>query len=72
MTEVKSMGRDMNNNYEWRKKNIRRYSFTLNVENDKDVYEFFERQSNKRDYLIGLIRKDMNESGRNDQETETN
>lgn len=59
MDGVKIMGRDMENNAKWRKEKIRRYSFTLNVEKDKDVYEYFEKQPNKRDYLISLIKKDM-------------
>ena len=61
MTAGDTMGRDMDNMYEWRKKNQKRYEFYLNKEMDKDVYEWLERIANKRQYLIDLIRGDMNE-----------
>lgn len=60
MTEVKkNMGRDMENLYKWRRNNIKKISFELNKTNDKDVIDHLEKQPNKRDYLIGLIRKDI-------------
>ena len=61
MVEEKTMGRDLDNMYEWRKKNQKRFEFYLNKELDKDVYEWFETKTNKRQYLIDLIRKDLNE-----------
>ena len=53
------VARNKENDYAWRKSNIRRYSFTINKTNDKDVLDHLEKQPNKREYLIGLIRKDM-------------
>ena len=54
-----NMGRDMDNMYKWRKETIKRYELTLHKENDKDVYEKLESIDNKRQYLIELIRKDI-------------
>ena len=45
----------------WRKESIKRVEFYLHKELDKDVLEWLEKQPNKREFLIGLIRKDMNE-----------
>ena len=59
MARSDSMGRDMDNTYAWRKANLKRYIFELNKVTDKDVYEHMEKQTNKRKYLIDLIRKDM-------------
>ena len=50
---------DMEKNRNWYKTNIRRYSFTLNRTYDKDVLEQLEKQSNKRLYIMGLIRDDI-------------
>lgn len=55
------MGRNMQNMYEWRKKVQKRYEFYLNKETEADVMEWLEKQPNKREFLIGLIRKDMDE-----------
>ncbi len=59
MDGVKIMGRDMEKLYAWRKENIKRYSFELNKTTEKEVFEHLEKQPNKRDYLISLIKKDM-------------
>jgi len=53
--------RILEHDYAWRKKNLRRYNFTLNKVTNKEIYEHLEMQVNKRDYLIKLIRKDINE-----------
>ena len=44
----------------WRKESIKRIEFYLHKENDKEVLEWIENVPNKREYLIELIRKDMN------------
>ena len=54
-----NMGRNMEHNYEWKKKNIRRYALTLNRTNEKDVIEHLETKPNKRKYLIEIIREDI-------------
>lgn len=59
MLEEKFMGRNLENEVRWRKENIRRYSFTLNKVTNKDVCEHLEKQKNKRQYLIDLIQKDI-------------
>ena len=55
------MGRDVENDKKWRKASLFRYEINLNRENDKEVLDFFEKIPNKRQYLIGLIKKDMEE-----------
>lgn len=50
---------DLEKNKNWYKKNIRRYSFTLNRTYDKDVLEQLEKQPNKRLYIMNLIRQDI-------------
>lgn len=45
----------------WRKECIKTYRFYVHKEMDKDVYGWLEAINNKRQYLIDLIRKDMNE-----------
>ena len=57
--EDKKVGRDMDNTYAWRKKNLRRYVFDFNRANEKDVCDELDRQKNKRQYVIDLIRKDI-------------
>ena len=42
----------------WRKESIKRIEFYLHKENDKDVLEWLEKQPNKREYLINLIKAD--------------
>ena len=59
MPKEKTMGRDMENHAEWERNNLRSFTFKLNRNNEKDVIEHLEKQPNKRDYLIRLIRKDM-------------
>lgn len=55
------MGRDVENDRKWRKASLVRYEINLNRENDKEVLDFFEKIPNKRQYLISLIKKDMEE-----------
>lgn len=55
------MGRDVENDRKWRKASLFRYEINLNRENDKEVLDFFEKIPNKRQYLISLIKKDMEE-----------
>jgi len=43
----------------YQRENLRQVKFALNRETDKDVIEHIEKQSNIRQYIIGLIRKDM-------------
>ena len=45
--------------YNWRKKNLKRIAFDLNLTTDREVYEHLEKQPNKRQYLIGLILEDI-------------
>ena len=61
MVEEKTMGRDKDNLDKWRKANQKRFEFYLNRESDKEVLEWFEQIPNKRQYLIDLIKGDMNE-----------
>lgn len=61
VSEDIKVGRDMDNFYAWRKKNIKRTTFDLNLETEKDVIDWLDKQANKRAYLIELIRKDMRE-----------
>jgi len=68
MTEGLNMGRDKDNMYKWRKQNQKRFEFYINRESDPEVLEWFELQPNKRQYLIDLIRKDMNEKKPVDEE----
>jgi len=58
-TEDKSVGRDKENYTKWRKNNLKQIPLKLNVVTDKDVIEHLEKQPNKREYIIKLIRKDM-------------
>lgn len=53
----------------WRKESIKRVEFYLHKELDKDVLEWLETQPNKREYLIALLRKDMNEHKESTDET---
>ena len=59
MSEDAVMGRDKDNLYKWRQSNQKRYELYFNRETDKDVLEWFEKQKNKRQYLIDLIKEDM-------------
>ena len=45
----------------WRKEKVKTYRFYLHKELDKDVMEWLEQHDNKRQYLIDLMRKDMDE-----------
>lgn len=56
------MGRDMERNYSWRKENLKRVDFYLNKKNESDVIEHLDKQPNRREYLINLIRKDIEET----------
>jgi len=60
----KIMGRDMENLYKWRKENIKKLILDLNKTSDKDVIDHLDKQPNKKEYLIGLVRKDMEGSGK--------
>ena len=61
MSERKiTMGRDLENDKKWRKENLKRYILDFNRTKDKDVLDHLEKQPSKREYIIGLIRKDMN------------
>lgn len=53
------MGRDMKHRAEWEKNNLKQFTLKLNRSNESDVIDHLERQENVRQYLIGLIRKDM-------------
>ncbi len=61
MNEDRNMGRNKENLDKWSKEKKKRFEFYINKEKDKDVYEYFETIPNKRQYLIDLIRGDMNE-----------
>lgn len=45
----------------WKLKNITRFEFPLNNTKDADVIEMLSLQKNRRQYLLGLIRKDIAE-----------
>lgn len=54
------MGRNkLETTYKWRKKNIKRYVIDVNISTNRDEYEHLEKQHNKREYLLNLIRKDI-------------
>lgn len=61
MVEEKTMGRDKENHAKWEKENLRSFTFKINRITEKDVYEYLEKIPNKRQYLIDLIKGDMNE-----------
>lgn len=54
MTEEKTMATK-----QWRKEFLTFYKFYFHKELDRDVLEWFEKQPNKRQYIIELIRADM-------------
>ena len=43
----------------WKKGNVTKYSFYVNKNTESDVDEWLNGIDNKRQYLIGLVRKDM-------------
>lgn len=43
---------------------LKPFSFRLNKQTDADVIEHLEKQENKRKYLIGLIKKDIQEQNK--------
>lgn len=59
ITEVTKMGRDKDNLAKWKRDNLISYTFKIHKTNDKDVYEHLNKQSNKRAYIINLIREDI-------------
>lgn len=59
MAKENIMGRDREHRNKWEKETIRKYNFGLNKEKDKDVLAHLEKQKNKRQYLIDLIKADM-------------
>lgn len=52
------MGRDMEQHAKWERENLWKYTIKLHKVNDADVIEKLNEQTNKRAYLIGLIRND--------------
>lgn len=54
------MGIDLKHRAEWEKTTLRRFVITLNRNYDGDMIEFLEKKDNVRQYLMGLVRKDMN------------
>ncbi|MBQ0035538.1 MAG: hypothetical protein KBT35_01325 [Firmicutes bacterium] len=50
----------MDNIYKWRKQNQVRIYLELNKNSEDDVIQKLESVPNKRQYLIGLVRKDLN------------
>lgn len=55
------MGRDMEKRANWKKNALKRFEFYFHREIDKTELEYFEKIPNKRQYLISLIKKDMEE-----------
>lgn len=53
------MGRDEENRKKWVKTNIYRYNFELNRINDKELIDKLESVPNKKQYLISLIKQDI-------------
>ena len=58
-TEVLNMGRDMANRSKWVKSNIIRFVVDLNRSNEKDIIDKLESVPNKKQYIISLIKKDI-------------
>lgn len=56
------MGRDIDNYTKWRKENLRQFVIKFNRAKEKDVIDHLEKQTNIRQYLIRIIRKDINGS----------
>lgn len=59
---MEKMGRDAENYAKWQKDNLKSYTFKLNKTTDGEIINWLDAKPNKRDYLIGLIRKDMEKS----------
>ena len=55
----KNMGINLENRAKWEKEILRRFVITLNRNHDMDMIEFLESKDNVRQYLMNLIRKDM-------------
>lgn len=53
------MGRDMANRSKWVKSNIIRFVVDLNRSNEKDIIDKLESVPNKKQYIISLIKKDI-------------
>lgn len=60
MSKEIAMGRDLDNDKKWRKDNLRQFVLRLNRTKEQDVIDHLETRENLRQYLINLIRKDMN------------
>ena len=56
---MEKMGRNMDGLYAWRKENIKRMVIDLNKVADADIIEWLETMPNKREYILKLIRDDM-------------
>ena len=61
-TKGNVMGRDIDNYTKWRKENLRQFVIKFNRAKEKDVIDHLEKQTNIRQYLIRIIRKDINGS----------
>ena len=44
---------------EYQKQNIKTVPFRLNINTEADILEWLDRQENKRQYIISLIREDI-------------
>lgn len=62
MAEDKTVGRNKENMFKWRENNQKRYEFYVNTKTDKDVCDWLDSKPNKRQYLIALVKGDMNEN----------
>jgi len=56
---MEKMGRNMDGLYAWRKENIKRMVIDLNKVTDADIIKWLETMPNKREYILKLIRDDM-------------
>lgn len=54
------MARDTENLKKWAKDSLINFSIKLNRENDKDIIEHLKTIQNKRQYMLELIRQDIN------------
>lgn len=45
---------------------VRRIPFDFNIEKEKDVLDKLDSTPNKKQYIVGLIREDMNENDDNE------
>ena len=53
------MARDNEKYLEWKRSTLKLWNINLHRENDKDIIDFLETVPNKRQYILDLVRADM-------------